>query len=191
MIRVFSIALFLVAAAWSQTTGTASIVGVITDSSGAAVPHAKITVQNQDTAFRYESASGDTGEYYIPNLNSGTYQLTVEASGFKTAVQRDIVLRINETPRINIRVEVGNVTESVSISSQTPLLETEGAGVGQVLESSTVQRLPVMQKFVHRVLLYMPDMNNINGAHAVGQRQRAIGYSMDGVSGARNRPSGR
>ena len=60
----------------------------------------------------------DNGEYYIPNLNSGTYQITVEAPGFKTAVQRDIVLRINETPRINVALEVGSVTESVNITQQ-------------------------------------------------------------------------
>ena len=183
MIRILSLAVLFATAAWSQTTGAASLVGTISDSSGAAVPSAKVIVQNQETSFRYEGASGANGEYFIPNLSSGTYQLTVEAQGFKTVVQRDLTLRINETPRINVVLEVGSVTESVNITSKTPLLETERAGVGQVIEGSVVQRLPVMQKFVHRVLLYMPDMNNINGAHAVGQRQRAIGYSMDGVGG--------
>jgi hypothetical protein len=183
MLRAISCAFFLAVAAYAQSTGTASIVGAITDSSGAAVPRAKIVVQNQQTAFVYESTSTESGDYYIPNLSSGTYQITVEATGFKTSVQRDLVLRINETPRINIKLEVGSVSESVNVSSKAPLLETEGAGVGGILEGSTVERLPVMQKFVHRVLLYMPDTNNINGAHALGQRQRAIGYSMDGVSG--------
>src|SRR5436190_21205694 len=119
MMRSLAAVLLLSASAWSQTAGTASIIGNIIDSSGAAVPHAKISVQNQETSFRYEGVSGDAGEYYIPNLSSGTYQLTVEAAGFKTAVQREIVLRINETPRINIRVEVGSVTESVNITSKT------------------------------------------------------------------------
>lgn len=183
MLRAVFIALILSAAMWAQTTGTASIVGVVSDATGASVPKAKLLAQNQETGFVHEGLSNETGDYYIPNLNSGTYQLTAEAAGFKTSVQRDIILRINETPRINIRLEVGNVSESVKVSSSTPLLETETAGIGQVLESNTVQRLPVMQKFVHRVLLYMPEMNNINGAHAVGQRQRAIGYSMDGVNG--------
>ena len=58
-------------------------------------------------------------------------------------MQRDIILRINETPRINVRLDVGSITESVNITSKTPLLETENAGVGQVMESSVVQRLPV------------------------------------------------
>lgn len=183
MLRAILLLLSILAAVFAQTTGTASLVGNVADSTGAAVPRAKVTAQNVQTAFIYETVTSETGDYYIPNLSSGTYQITVEAPGFKTAVQRDIVLRINETPRINIRLEVGSVSESVNVSSRPPLLETETAGVGQVLEGSTVEKLPVMQKFVHRVLLYMPDTNNINGAHALGQRQRAIGYSMDGVSG--------
>ncbi|MDZ4800840.1 MAG: carboxypeptidase regulatory-like domain-containing protein [Bryobacteraceae bacterium] len=183
MIRTALLCLWTTVALFAQSTGTASLVGSVTDSSGAAVPNAKISVRNQESAFVYDSSATENGSYYIPNLNLGTYSITVEAAGFKTAVQRDIVLRINETPRINIQLEVGSVTESVNIQSKAPLLETETAGVGGVLESSVVQKLPVMQKFVHRVLLYMPDTNNINGAHAVGQRQRAIGYSMDGVGG--------
>lgn len=183
MIRLLSLVFLAALAASAQTTGTANIVGTVTDATGASVPGAKIRVQNQQTSFLYESVTSPSGDYYIPNLSSGTYQLTVEAAGFKSSVQRDIVLRINETPRINVRLEVGNVTESVNVTSRPPLLETESAGVGQILEGSTVQRLPVMQKFVHRVLLYMPNMSTINGTHALGQRQRAIGYSMDGVSG--------
>ena len=76
MLRELSCALFLAVAAYAQSTGTASIVGTITDSSGAAVPRAKIVVQNQQTAFVYESTSSETGDYYIPNLSSGTYQIT-------------------------------------------------------------------------------------------------------------------
>jgi hypothetical protein len=175
--------LFLAATAAAQTTGTASLVGTVTDSSGAPVPGAKITVRNQQTSFIYSSATNDIGDYYVPNLSSGAYELSVEAPGFKVSVRRDIVLRINETPRVDVQLEVGSLSESVTVTSQPPLLETETAGVGQILEGSTVQRLPVMQKFVHRVLLYMPNMTNINGTHTLGQRQRAIGYTMDGVSG--------
>jgi hypothetical protein len=183
MLRTVCLCLLLSACLHAQSTGTATLVGTVTDSSGAAVPSAKVLARNQLSSFLYESVTNENGDYYIPNVNLGSYSITVEAAGFKSAVQRDVVLRINETPRINIRLEVGSLRESVSITTTAPLLETETAGVGGVMESSTVQKLPVMQKFVHRVLLYMPDVNNINGAHAVGQRQRAIGYSMDGVGG--------
>jgi len=167
----------------AQTTGTATIVGTISDSSGAVVPGAKVTARNLDTSFLHESITTADGSYYLPNLRSGPYEVQVEASGFKSVVRSGIILRINESPRINMQLEVGNVTESIKVAATPPLLETETAGTGQVLDGELVEKLPVMQKFVHRVLLYMPGMTNINGQHAVGQRQRSIGYSMDGVGG--------
>ncbi|MBL8230838.1 MAG: TonB-dependent receptor [Bryobacterales bacterium] len=167
----------------AQSTGGASIVGTITDTTGATVPGAKVTARNTGTSFLHETVTSPTGDYYLPNLNSGNYELRIEAAGFKTVQRSGIVLRINESPRFDIQMEVGNVTESIQVAATPPLLETETAGSGQVLDGEVVEKLPVMQKFVHRVLLYMPGMTNINGQHAVGQRQRAIGYSMDGVSG--------
>ncbi|MCC6293114.1 MAG: TonB-dependent receptor [Bryobacterales bacterium] len=169
--------------AHAQSTGTATIVGTVTDTSGALIPAAKVTARNTDTSFLYESTTSPEGAYYLPNLRSGNYELRVEATGFKAAVRSGILLRINESPRFDIQLEVGNVSESIKVEGTPPLLETETAGSGQVLDGEVVEKLPVMQKFVHRVLLYMPGMTNINGQHAVGQRQRAIGYSMDGVGG--------
>lgn len=167
----------------AQSTGTATVVGTVTDSSGAVIPGVKVVVRNTGTQISTEGLTNSSGAYYVPNLSSGTYEVVAEAQGFKKFVQSGLILRINESPRIDIALEVGNVADSVKVDATPPLLETESAGSGQVLEGEVVQKLPVMQKFVHRVLLYMPGMTNINGQHAVGQRQRAIGYSMDGVSG--------
>ena len=167
----------------AQSTGTATVVGTVTDSTGAVVPGVRVTVRNTGTQFAYEGQTSAAGSYYIPNLPSGSYEIVAESQGFKRFVQSGITLRINESPRIDVVLEVGNVSDSVKVTAALPMLETETAGSGQVLDGAVVQKLPVMQKFVHRVLLYMPGMTNINGQHAVGQRQRAIGYSMDGVSG--------
>jgi len=183
MFRILLLSLAFCSYLFAQSTGAATVVGTITDSTGALVPGAKITVRNVGTQFVSEGVTNATGAYYIPNLSSGNYELAVEADGFKKYVQSGLVLRINEQPRIDVTLQVGNVAESIQVSASTPLLETETAGNGQILESELVQKLPVMQKFVHRVLLYMPGMTNINGQHAAGQRQRAIGYSMDGVNG--------
>lgn len=167
----------------AQSAGTATVVGTVTDTSGAIVPGVKVNVRNLGTQFVHEGETNAAGAYYIPNLPSGSYELAVEAQGFKKYVQAGLVLRINEQPRIDVTLQVGNVAESVQVNATPPLLETESAGNGQILDAELVQKLPVMQKFVHRVLLYMPGMTNINGQHAVGQRQRAIGYSMDGING--------
>jgi hypothetical protein len=168
---------------WCQTTGTATLVGTVADSSGAVIVGAKATARNAETAFVYESVTNAEGAYYLPYLLPGTYELTVEAPGFKRYVRSGIILRTGETPRINVQLELGNVAESITVDAAPPLLETETAQAGAVLEGDTVIKIPVMQKFVHRVLLYMPGMTNINGQHVLGQRQRAIGYTLDGVSG--------
>ena len=173
---------WLAAASLAQTTGTATLVGTVTDATGAVVPGAKVRAVDVGRSFVYETETNSVGAYYLPNLRSGNYELTVEAQGFKTFVRGGIVARINEQLRVDVELELGSVAESVRVEAAPPLLETETAGSGQILESKLVVRLPVMQKFMHRVLLYMPGMTNINGQHAVGQRQRAIGYSLDGVN---------
>jgi len=183
MLRLLTLLAISVSLASGQSTGTATLVGSVTDTTNAIIPGVKVTARNLGTQFAYESSTNATGAYYIPNLPSGSYELIVEANGFKRYLQAGLILRINEQPRVDVRLEVGNVTDSVRVDSTLPMLETETAGSGQVLGAEVVQKLPVMQKFVHRVLLYMPGMTNINGQHAVGQRQRAIGYTMDGVSG--------
>lgn len=170
------------AAGLAQTTGTATLLGTVTDATGAVVPGAKVRAVDIGRSFVYETETNSVGAYYLPNLRSGSYELTVEAQGFKTFVRGGIVARINEQLRVDVELELGSVAESVRVEAAVPLLETETAGSGQILESKLVVRLPVMQKFMHRVLLYMPGMTNINGQHAVGQRQRAIGYALDGVN---------
>ena len=119
----------------------------------------------------------------MPNLNPGTYTFTVQAPGFKRYVREGIILRTSEQPRIDVQLEVGSVTESVNVTGSAPLLETETTSTGQIMEGETIVKIPVLQKYAFRILLYLPSTSNINGQHVVGQRERAIGYTLDGVSG--------
>src|SRR5215813_1861374 len=116
-----------------SSTGTATMVGAVTDSTGSVVPGAKVTVTNKDAGFVFTSVSTSEGTWYIPNLNPGNYQLKIEAAGFKTYVQDGILLRTAEQPRIDVSLEVGSVTEAVLVTGAPPLLETETATSGQVL----------------------------------------------------------
>lgn len=177
----FCIVLSSIAMAQS-TTGTATLSGAVTDSTGFVVPAAKVSVTNLDTGVISTSVTTNEGTWYIPNLNPGTYQVKIEAAGFKAYVRSGLTLRTAEQPRIDVSLEVGNVTETVTVTSATPLLETETAASGQVLEGETIVKIPVLQKAFYRMYLYMPGMNVINGQHAVGQRQRSLGFTLDGVS---------
>src|ERR1041385_6981769 len=110
---------------WAQTTGASTILGTVTDTTGAVVPGAKVTVVNRETNFHFEGLTNQDGYYYVPYLRSGTYSVTVEAAGFKKSVREGIELRTNEEPRIDVKLEVGSLAESVEVQATTPLLETE------------------------------------------------------------------
>ncbi|HYO79959.1 MAG TPA: TonB-dependent receptor [Bryobacteraceae bacterium] len=168
---------------FAQTTGTATLVGTVTDNSGALVAGATVDIVNTETQFVYNGVTNPEGSYYVPNLSPGTYRLTVQAQGFKRYVQDGIILRTSEQPRINVALELGSVTESINVLASAPLIETETTSTGQVLEGETIVKIPVLQKYAFRVLLYLPSTSNINGQHVVGQRERSLGYTMDGVGG--------
>lgn len=183
LLRVLVAASFAFVEASAQTTGGATLVGTVSDSTGAVVPAAKVTVVNTATAFVSEGTTTTEGSYYIPYLSPGSYRLTIEAGGFKKYVREGITLRTNETPRIDVTLEVGQLSDTVNVQASTPLLETETSLTGQVMEGETVVKMPVMQKGIKRMTLYMPGLNVINGLHPDGQRERSLGLTLDGVSG--------
>jgi hypothetical protein len=174
--------LFPIAAA-AQTTGTGTLVGTVSDTTGAVVAGAKVVVVNTATAFTSEIPTNAEGGYYIPYLTPGTYRITVESPGFKKYLREGVQIRTGEIPRIDIQMEVGGVTETVQVTGGAPLLDTETAASGLVLSGDTLVAIPVSQKRPVRMMYYYPGTNSINGYHVLGQRSRAIGYQVDGVNG--------
>jgi len=118
------------------------------------------------------------GTYNVPYLAPGNYRLTVEAAGFKRYVREGIQLRTGETPRLDIALEVGAVTESVQVDGAAALLETETSASGLVLSGDQLLKIPVPQKRAIRALFYYPGASAINGFHFLGQRPGAMGYTM-------------
>src|ERR1051325_5127662 len=101
-----SVALVAAAGASAQTTGAATIVGTVTDSTGAVVPAAKVTVVNTETNFQFAGLMNQDGYYYVPYLRPGTYNVTIEAPGFKKYVREGLELRTNDQPRIDVKLDV-------------------------------------------------------------------------------------
>src|SRR5262249_30017059 len=130
-------ALFAALGTWpaGAQTQTATLVGAVRDSTGAVVPNAKGTVVNTETSFLSETTTSADGSYYVPYLNPGSYRITLEAAGFKRAVHDGVIVRSGETPRVDVTLEVGSVTEAVEVSAQSPLLATESTTVGQIMDS--------------------------------------------------------
>src|SRR5882724_7381368 len=182
MFRLLAFALFA-AVSYSQTAGTATLLGNVTDSSGASVVGAKVLVVNPENSFTTQTLTTTEGGYYVPYLAPGTYRVIIEAPGFKRYQRDGLVVRVGETPRVDVQLEVGAVTESIQVSGAAPLLDTETATAGQVLEGDLLVKIPVSQKRAIRILFYMPGANAIGGFTVLGQRSRAMGYTVDGVNG--------
>ncbi|MCW5979385.1 MAG: carboxypeptidase regulatory-like domain-containing protein [Bryobacteraceae bacterium] len=118
-----------------------SIVGLVTDSTGAVVPSATVKVTQQETGVSRTVASDTTGTYLAPTLNAGTYTVEASASGFKTFRQTDIVLNVRDQLRVDVRLEVGQVAETIEVVGETVSLQTETATVEQVVSGTQVQSL--------------------------------------------------
>ena len=129
LIRAITICVLFAIAAFAQgERGTFN--GTITDPSGAAVAGSTVKVINPETGVETTSVATDAGVYRMPYLQPGTYRITVSAPGFKTAVRQNVVLAVAQTLTIDFALELGNVADQITVSAETPLLETGTAEIG-------------------------------------------------------------
>jgi len=121
----------------------ASLTGLITDSSGAAVVGANVTATSKTTNLRFQTTSDSSGYYLFSSLPIGEYQVTVEISGFKKAVQDNVTLQVSQKGRADFRLQVGEVTQTVQVTSTTTRLETEQASPNTVVSNRLVLDIPL------------------------------------------------
>jgi hypothetical protein len=124
----------------AQTT-TATLSGVVRDTQGGVIPNTSITVLQTETGQSRETTSGPTGNYTIPNLSIGNYRITASVAGFKKTVLPSITLQVNQRAEVDLTMEVGTLSEEVTVSAQAPLLATESTSVGQVVENRSIESL--------------------------------------------------
>jgi len=120
-----------------------TITGLVTDPTGAAVPGVEISVRHTATNIETTATTGPTGAYTLMRLPIGDYTLTAKAKGFRTYEQKAIPVRVDQTVRIDIVLTVGDVQETVSVTGEAPLIQSESSEVGLVLESKQFYELPL------------------------------------------------
>ncbi len=136
------LSLVFISSGYSQTTST-TILGTVTDPSGAAVAGAKVTATNVKTQVKREDVTTSTGDYSFPLLDIGEYSVSVEASGFKTASRSGLTLQINEKLRSDFTLQVGQVSERVEVTGAVTALKTDESSIGEVIEQRRIVELPV------------------------------------------------
>jgi hypothetical protein len=130
-------------AIFGQAVSTIQISGVVQDASGALVPGATITANQTTTGFTRSAVSGTDGAYVMAQLPIGPYQLMVEKPGFKTYVQKGIVVQVGENPTINVSLEVGAVGQSVEVTANTQMVETRETSQSTVIDQARITELPL------------------------------------------------
>src|SRR5260370_4618372 len=121
----------------------ATLLGRVTDSSGAAVANVKVTITETNTGISRASQTNESGNYVLPDLPPGTYTVTAELSGFKRASRAGIDVIVNTTERVDLVLEPGNVLETVTVQAEPPILHTERADTGRKLEIVLTENLPL------------------------------------------------
>jgi len=124
---------------WAQDTAT--IVGTVSDSSGAVVPDAKVTVSNPERGFVRDLTSNSSGEYTAARIPIGNYVITAEAAGFEKLVRSGINLSAGQTQRIDVALTVGQVSQEVQVTGNAVKVETEQAALSEVVTSSQIKDL--------------------------------------------------
>ena len=122
----------------------ATISGTVTDQQSAIVPGATVEVKNLDTNATVTTVTNDSGNFVAPFLPTGRYTISVSVAGFKRAVRENILLRVGDRMQLDFQLEVGGVTEQVTVTAEAPLLETASASKGSVIDSAKVQDLPLL-----------------------------------------------
>lgn len=145
---------------------TANLTGTVTDIGGAAVPGATVTISDDQRGIKQTVKANDRGEYTFNALLPGdNYALSITKEGFKETIQKPVILQVAQTAKIDVALNVGAVTETVSVSSTPPLLDTQTSSIGQVITGQTVEQLPLNGRSTFRLVALTPGVTFSQSAY--------------------------
>lgn len=169
----------------SAQLSTASLSGTIADSTGAVIPNAKITLTQTNTNFTRVSASKQDGTFHEEFLPIGPYKVSVAAPGFKTLERGGIVLSVMQDATLNLTLEIGGQSETVSVTADVPLVNISDSTLGSTVSNVEIDNLPLVNRNVDRLLQLIPGVQSVQTVNSLGYQEIKVlsNGSTDGFVG--------
>jgi hypothetical protein len=195
VILVASLHLVLIPSSAFGQTERGAIVGTVTDALGAVVADATVTVTNLSTTVSQTYKTNSEGFYEAPFLTPGVYQVSAQASGFSRAINSNVTVNVGARVRVDLPLQAGSVTEQVEVSDAAPLVQTEHASIGQVIDNKVLTELPSGDRNIYSFILLSSNVTQPPGGNAPafrlesggsfsisGTRPSSVTFKVDGLS---------
>jgi outer membrane receptor protein involved in Fe transport len=169
----------------SAQLSTASLSGTIADATGAVIPHATITLTQTETNFTRTVTTKDDGSYHEEFLPVGPYRISVAAPGFRTLQRTGVVLEVMQNAELNLVLENGTATETITVTSDVPLVNQGSSTLGDTVSNVEIDNLPLVNRNVDRLLQLVPGVQTVNTINNLGYQEIKvlINGSTDGFVG--------
>lgn len=189
----FTVVFLVTSNLFGQAGATGSILGTVTDATGAVIPGAKVTVTNTATGIPFNTVTSSAGDYLAPSLQVGTYSVTAEAKGFQKSVTTGINLSVDQKVRVNPILQAGAVTSTVTVSAQAIALDTDSEALSQLVGQKQMEALPLNGRNFMQLLLTTPGAVTVGGEQGTmrqgegdamsinGGRPEGNNYTLDGL----------
>ena len=168
-----------------------AVTGTVTDPTGAVVPNAQVTLTNTDNGLTLTTTTNSGGEYTFSPVRIGHYSLSVTSAGFATMTQKDLQLSVQQRLAVNVQLKTGSTSEKIEVSAAAPLMQTEDASVGQVVDSHTINNMALNGRNFTFLAQLAAGVNSpqadtrgnaATGAFAAnGNRPAQNNYMLDGI----------
>lgn len=189
--KTYLLVLFAACSAWAQSN-VASITGIVTDPSGAVIPGAEIVATSRDTGLVYRTRTNEAGVYLLPSLLAGTYDIEASASGFKRKEVRSQVLSTGERLRLDLTLEVGQLSERVEVQATVTPLQQDTAEISETITAAEIRNIPLNTRAPYGLLTLTPGVSTtsndpsefIDAGYMTisGSRHRGNVFVVDGAS---------
>src|SRR5579863_7636536 len=178
---------------FAQGGATGTILGTVTDATGAIVANAKVTVTNTATNVPFRTTTSSSGDYYAPSLNPGTYKVSVESTGFQRSVTDTFTLTVDQKVRVDVALKPGAVSETLEVTAQAVTLDTDTAALSQLVSQQQVEELPLNGRNFMQLLLVGAGAVTVGGEQGTmrqgegdaisvnGGRPEGNNYTLDGL----------